>query len=354
MPLPLPALRRTTAIVVLVLLLLGALWWALWALAAAKYRGVIDGWIESGRAAGYEISYDDRVPFGFPYHVVIRFDNLHWKNTEGITFHAGTIDISALPWQWHDFNAKFKGRAEIDAPLDSEGRVLTIAGESGQAHVTLDKDGVWTKSRVELQGARLGRTPDFLLIAENLKASAERPLAPPKNHDEAGLTVAGEAGNVTLPAAMPSPFGPTMTKLKMNIRIMGAVPDFRRRDSVEAWNKESGVVEFDTLDMNWGPLVMSAKGTMGFDDDLQPEGAFVSVLADHDKVLKALMDNGFIAEREQAMLDSALSLFAKPAKAEDVKGLEVPIAVQLGGLFFGPVKIFSFPEIEWPGAAAQP
>jgi hypothetical protein len=60
------------------------------------------------------------------------------------------------------------------------------------------------------------------------------------------------------------------------------------------------------------------------------------------------MDNGFIAPRQEGMLNSALSLFARPAKDGEGPGIEIPITVQLGGLFLGPVRIFTFPEIEWP------
>jgi hypothetical protein len=47
------------------------------------------------------------------------------------------------------------------------------------------------------------------------------------------------------------------------------------------------------------------------------------------------------------MLLSALDLFAKPSAHGD-KTLDLPITIQLGGLFFGPVRIFVFPQIEWP------
>jgi hypothetical protein len=47
------------------------------------------------------------------------------------------------------------------------------------------------------------------------------------------------------------------------------------------------------------------------------------------------------------MLDSALNLFAKHATVAGKTGIEVPITVQLGGLFLGPVRIFEFHEINW-------
>jgi hypothetical protein len=341
-------LRQKFVATALVLGLLLLTWWGVWSIAAEQYRRVLDGWIESGRAAGYDISYDSRVFFGFPRRMVFRFKNVKWKSTDNIEFHAEDIDISAIPWEWQSFNARFKKRVQITVPVENTEQALILGGENGRAHVDLDKDGYWKFSRISLTNAAIGRTPDYVFLANTLQASAKRPDDEPKNHTETGLTLTGIVDNVTLPAAIPSPFGPVMTKLDIALRVMNFVPDFRKKESVAAWNKDMGVVEFDNLFMAWGPLALQAKGTMGFDDDLQPEGAYASTIGNHQTVLKALMDNGFIAAQQNAMLNSALSLFAKPATVDNVSGIEVPITVQLGGLFFGPVKIYTIPEIVWP------
>jgi hypothetical protein len=343
------AIARRHPVKAIILVAVGAIvgWWLLWQIASAGYRDVIDGWIEKGRAEGYEITYDRREQFGFPSRAVLRFVNLHWKNADGIDFHAGDIDISASLWESREFNAKFKGRVEIDAPLGDGQDALVIGGESGEAEVALANDGTWEHCRIAMQAARLGRSPNYLLVANAVKFAADRPARQPRNHKEAGLTLSGEADDIVLPTAMPPSFGPKMPKLKVDLRVMGAVPDFRRKVSVAAWNKDFGVVEFDRLDMEWGQLLLASKGTMGFDDDLQPEGAFAAIIGHQDQVLEALMKGGFIAKNQETMLSSAMRLFSKPSPIKDTAGVEVPVAVQLGGLFLGPVKIFSFPQIEW-------
>jgi hypothetical protein len=342
------SLRRITLAAILFLFVSIALWWGLWTLAASQFHASIDAWITSTRALGYTVAYDDRQSFGFPHHVVLRFTNLNWKNTDGITFHADRMDLSSLPWDKEVFDARFQGHVELAAPLDADNRTLVLGGDDGSARVVLTADGVWKLSRVELSHAQIGRAPDFLFHADRLAATAERPLAPPANHNQPGLTLTGEAQNVTLPADMPSPFGPKMAVLKASLRVMGDVPDFRRRDSVAAWNDAMGVVEFDNLHMEWGRLNLTAKGTLGFDDDLQPEGAFSSAISDQQEVLRVLAKQGFIPAHQAGMLNSALALFAKPAGGN--AGIEVPITIQLEGLFLGPVRIFVFPEIEWPKA----
>lgn len=342
--------RHTLIAAVTFIAAVTAIWWGLWLVAASQYKHVINGWVESGRADGYEISYEESELFGFPRHVVLRFKNVHWKDTNNILFQADDIDIGAIPWRWHKFTAKFKKHVQIDAPIDVDGTSLVLGGDNGRALVELDPQGYWQLSKISLTHARFGQAPHYVVLADKLEASAERPLHVPHDHTEAGLTLAGSADNVTLPESIPTPFGTHMTQLDINLRVMGMVPDFRKKEAVDVWNKDSGIVEFDNLHMNWGPLKMNAKGTMGLDDDLQPEGAFVGSLADHEALLKALMEHNYIAKRQEAMMNSALSLFSKPSKFNSDIGIELPIAVQLGGLFLGPVKIFSFPEIQWPSA----
>jgi hypothetical protein len=374
--LPTRHIRRTFIAIVTMLITLSLLWCVLWGFAAAHYRHVIQGWIDSGRGEGYQIDYSDQHLFGFPRHITMRFINVQWRNNDNIVFHADDIDISARPWQTHVFDARFKNHVQITAPLDTStpptaasakasdtaidipnsslAPALILGGYDGRAHVELDDNGFWKLSRIELTNAEIGQTPNHVVTAAKLEASAERPIVPPTDHSQPGLTLSGNAEGVTLPEAMPSPFGATMQKLDVEMRVMGAVPDFRRRDSTDQWNKDSGIVEFDRLAMEWGPLRMTARGTVGFDDDLQPEGAFVGLINNHDAVLQALMEHDFIPKQQAAMLQSALNLFAKPTKLDRDPAIEIPISVQLGGFFFGPVRLFMFPQLVWPDSNAAP
>jgi hypothetical protein len=331
-----------TAIVVLTVV-----GWVFWSLSALQYRRIIDGWIDEGRAAGYQISYADRQIFGFPRRLTMRLVDVHWRDADGIDFRADDMDIIASPWDWHSFDAKFKNHVSLAAPLDVNDHALMLSCGAGRAQVKLDADGVWHAAKLSLDDTTLGLTPNYLFQAERLNAAATRPDVLPKDHTEVGLTLEGDAADITLPDAMPSPFGAKAAKITVHMRVMGKVPDVRRRDAVDAWNKDSGIVEFDDLSMTWGILALTSKGTLGFDDDLQPEGAFAGTIGNPQKTMQALMDSGFIAMHDAGMLASAMQLFAKPS-VRGTQGLELPITIQLGGLFFGPIRIFTFPEIEWP------
>jgi len=334
------------AVTMVVVLSVGG--WSLWSIAAAQYRHVIDGWIDEGRTQGYQISYKDRQVFGFPRHIIMRLTDLHWRNADDIDFRTDDMDIQVTPWDWQHYEARFKGHASVAAPTDDKDHALLISSSTGRAQVTLDTNGFWKNARLMLDDTKLGLTPNYLFQADQLSVSLTRPDIEPKDHTQVGLNIDGEADNIAVPEAMPSPFGKKAEKVEAHMRVMGRVPDVRERADVDAWNKDSGIVEFDDLTIRWGVLDMESKGTVGFDDDLQPEGAFAGIVANPQKTFHALMDQGFIATHDASMLDSAMELFAKPAAGG--KGMEFPITVQLGGLFFGPIRIFTFPEIEWPTA----
>lgn len=339
---------RAAFLVTLAVLLAVALsGWGVWSFSAAQYRRVIDGWIEESRAAGYQISYEDRQVFGFPRRITMRLVKVRWKDANGIDFRTDDMDILATPWNWKTFDAKFKNHVSVAVPMDSDGRALMLSCDNGRAQITLDSSDKWRLAKLSLNEGRVGLAPNYLFQAEKLSVTASRPEVPPKDHTQTGLTIEGEASKIELPAAMPSPFGNKAAKVSAHMRVMGAVPDVRSRASVDAWNKDSGVVEFDDFSASWGVLDLASKGTLGFDDDLQPEGAFAGLFVAPEKTMQALIDNGFIATHDASILSSAMSLFAKPS-LHSTKGQELPITIQLGGLFFGPIRIFTFPEIEWP------
>ena len=101
------------------------------------------------------------------------------------------LDITAAIGQTHSFSAKFKGKVEINAPIEGKPG-LVLGGEGGQAQVTLADDGSWKECKLTMQQAQVGRAPDYLFAAGELKVSAERPVDPPTDVKTAGLTLSGE------------------------------------------------------------------------------------------------------------------------------------------------------------------
>ena len=344
------ALHRTATAITVMLLAMAVLWWSLWMIGAAQYRNFIDGWIAAHEPQGWHVTYDARDTEGFPRHIILHFTNFVLQNPDGVKIHAGEVALATLPWQWRSLDAKLKHGFDLVIPF-GEGKMLFIAtSETARSHTELDQNGDWSFVNLQLENAKAlwGAKPFF--SADNFFFSLARPETPPQNYKEAGIDFHMTVDAMTLPDSFSSPFGLNAEKIDLALRVLGPVPDPRVKESVATWNEAGGAVAFDKLDLKWGPLVLAAKGTLALDDDLQPEGAFSSQIGNHGKVMKALIDADYIPKHEELMLGSALDLFAKHVDISGTPGIEVPIAVQLGGLFLGPVKVFEYPEIIW-GAA---
>jgi hypothetical protein len=128
---------------------------------------------------------------------------------------------------------------------------------------------------------------------------------------------------------------------------MGALPDFTKRDSVVAWNAASGVIEIDRFRLNWGPLNLAMTGTLALNNDLQPEGAFSGRIGNRENVVKAMASAKWITKNDAALLNNALNQLPKSSGANDKDGETMPLAVQSGGLFLGPVRVVTLPKISW-------
>jgi hypothetical protein len=339
--------QRFTVAAAVMLASMFAMWWGIWMIGAAQYRDFIDSWIEARRALGYQVTYDNRETEGFPRYITLHFSNFLLQNSDGIKVHANDVLLAAFPWQWNRIDAKLKHGFDLTIPFTNDKTLFISTGDTARNHTELDDNGDWKLVNLGLTNAKAlwGQEPFF--GAGKFEIAFDRPDTPPKDHTQPGLIINEKVEELSLPPGLDSPFGPQANKLEATVRIMGPVPDPRRKESVAAWNTEGGIAEFDSFFLQWGALIFAAKGSLGLDDDLQPEGAFYSQIGNHEEVLKILMAADYIPKRDAPMLNSALSLFSKHTTIGGKSGIELPITVQLGGLFLGPVRVFEFREIAW-------
>ncbi len=149
-------IRRASLAVSILLLAMLILWWALWSIAATQYRNVIDSWIETEKSIGHQFDYDDRWTTGFPHRVALHFMNVRWQNADGIRMHADEATLSAIPWEWRIFDAKFKYGVEVSVPFEDQ-ILLTFTGTSGHGHAELDSDNQWRIGGLELVNVKAFR-----------------------------------------------------------------------------------------------------------------------------------------------------------------------------------------------------
>ena len=207
-------------------------------------------------------------------------------------------------------------------------------------------------SLLKLKSAIQGKLKGMPFDATFLKLGLNPPSKPAQSDRDTGLSLWLSAANLTFTPTKPLPLSDMIAKLDMDLRVMGTPPDFTQEAEVRAWNEASGIIEIDRLNAQWGPLSLALKGTVGLTPDLQPEGAFSGRVDGLNEALDELAADGQISKKQRALLATSMDSLARPAFGH-TSGPIVPITVQSGGLFLGPVRLFDLPPLTWAANAEK-
>ena len=288
--------------------LIGAflLWSIVWGLTAYHLNKEVDSWVESSKRNGLDLSFTDRSVDGTPLNVHVHLDNFAAKLPQsGHALEAEEAVLYLSLWDWKTLSSKLRGNIRG-----------TLAGTS--------------------------------FTSEVLKFGFAKPDIAPANAMEIGFLLWVQAMGLTLSPQQELPLGNRLDNLSFDLRVTGTPPDFTNTKQVAAWNEASGVFEFDQLDLRWGPLGLSAKGTIGLNPELQPEGAFSGKVDGLDDAIDLLVTKGAIEQRQESILRSSISVLSRPSGMMGGSAPIIPISIQGGGLYLGPVKIMALPKMSWP------
>lgn len=142
-----------------------------------------------------------------------------------------------------------------------------------------------------------------------------------------------------------SPLGNHITRLIAEGFVTGQIPPGSPREALAHWRDGGGVAEVTELVVNWGPLAVTADATIALDQDLQPLVAGTAIVRGYDETVDAMVGGGLMSQGQGATAKIALAAMAEAD--EGGKKVRLPITIQDGFLFLGPLKIAAVPRIDW-------
>lgn len=299
--------RRRHLIVFGGLLLMG-LWGAAWGMTAYRLSDIVEELSQTppaNEAQGATFHFADRYIDGTPLTVHIHLKNPSLQHPNGHKLQAGEAVIYLPLWNWHAVSAKLRD------------------GITGQ----------WGANAFAFEALKLG---------------FEKPEETAIGHQETGISVWVSALGVTPRRDRPFALGEKIDELSFDLRVMGPPPDFTRTQAVRDWNEGSGVFEVDRLTLRWGPLFVAAKGTLALSPDLQPEGAFSGRVEGLTETIDLFRMNDLLPESREKLLRASLNVLSRPSGVTGGSAPILPISVQEGGLFLGPVRMLDIPPLVWP------
>lgn len=224
-----------------------------------------------------------------------------------------------------------RGEARITTDLRSRtlvgGGTLPLAATAVFEDVTIpDADGrPWTVENLTLNG----------VVVE----------PPPADHTAPGYTLSAAARGIEPPPGLGLPGDGRATA---HFTVKGEPPTPNPFD-LERWRVDGGTVELDRLEVLGGGARLTGDGTLALDRGLQPEGAVTLRGEGVVAMLDRLGEAGAIPlpPRDFQRIRSAAAMLTQPDPAGGAPRMTIPLFIQNGRVFAGPMMVAKFPPLRW-------
>jgi hypothetical protein len=340
--------RRTPLLVAIGLAGLVGLYVGYWFILAHVMRQDIASWTATQREAGFTVSIGEPEIGGFPFALRARMAAPTVTAPGGLWHWQGPdLDLSIRPWAPFNWQFSTPGRHRIDIAgdnprwdqLDAEGFVFGLAiGFDGLVHrATLDLTGA------VLLDSRLGKSG-----IGSAGLDARLPWPAPGDPTKSALDLDLDAAGIDIPDSQTSPLGQRVDSVHAVIQVMAAPPlGGSPRQALVAWQNAGGVVQLRQGELAWGPLWMSGDSTITLDKNLQPIAAGTLRVSGLNETLDAFVAAGMLQEGPAKLARFMFAALAKTPPEGGKPQVQLPLTLQDGFLYMGPVRLAPVPPIDW-------
>jgi hypothetical protein len=329
------------------LLILLAAYTGWWLYAARQVQSGIESWASDLRARAGFAAWRDLEVGGFPLWLRTQANGVEIRLPEGLDWRGAAVSASARPWNLQDVSLDLGGAQRL---LVSSGRepAAEVLAAGGTGALRLGPGGRPVAGRLDLADAALGRPGEEAehIRADRLVLEAARSTA---GGAEVGAEPAASfslsARDVALPPSLGTPLGPRIPSVLLEAGAAEPLPGRLDADAIAAWASAGGRVDVDRLEIEWGPLGLSAGGEVAFDPQLRPAGVLRAEVRGIDGTLDALAGEGVLRANDAAIAKAALGLLSRRAP-DGVRVVEASVVMQNGWLHLGPIRLARLPSLD--------
>jgi len=314
---------------------------AYWFQVAGAIEPGMAAWAAERRAEGFEVAYGQVSVSGFPFRLVITVDEPRIGRADpsrGWRWQGPSLAAVAQPWNFHHVILSFEGRHRLAYFSGGAWRELSLRAEVPLVSVVLGGDGRLERFAIDLQGLEASASGWSGRLEAGRAQLHGRAIAGNAEPAPAGLReLSFRAEGVILPPEANTVLGRKIAALKLRATVLGTLPEAPLAEAAAAWRDDGGTVEVRELAIDWGPLGLSASGTLALDEEMRPMGSASAELKRFGELIDALHDGGWIGAGEALATRAALTLLA----VEEAQGkvARVPVTAQQGLLYLGPLPL---------------
>jgi hypothetical protein len=315
---------------------------AYWCLVARRIEAGIVDWALSQRADKIDLSWQKMRVSGYPGSFRVDLGSAALRDgaiTPSPELHIPVLSGTARPWDFADWRLSAPEGFTADFAAAGAGAPAKLIAQTADGLVSIEPEGGWTL-RLTLRDTKVEAGAPVLV------GSAHATLTvPPRRNTDAMMGLAAGASQIKLPGAI-APMGDTIEELDFAATEKGSLASGKLADALAAWRDAGGKIELDNLRLKWGALDATATGTIGLDQELQPNAGFSGAIQGYDQILTALVQNGQMRATDAGFARIALTLLAK-AGPDGKPEIRTTFTIQNGQMFLGPAKLGRAPRINW-------
>lgn len=345
------------AILVVMLAVLPAGYYAYWRYVAAQLTAGIEQWAADQRAQGGDVRFVWSGISGFPFSFKARFHQpqarLHLPGAE-LEWGGSFLAAEMAPWNLRSVRVASPGQHVFRLRSDGQRDQwrLIVAGLSGT--LRFFDTGALREIDANLQLPDITRPDGVAVAAHEAKMRLQLPDQPPADYSMPFATVGLELSQLLLPSGTRLLTTDPVERASFDAVIKGPVAapadvtmSAPLAEFLAAWRDAGGVVELSSFAFAQGPLALTGNATVALDRDLQPEGAGTVTAAGLSNAVEILIDDGRIPPDRALMARTTVKALEKPS-ADGRPQATVGLSLQNRAVSFGPVPLLAVPRIEWP------
>ena len=262
---------------------------------------------------------------------------------QGWHWQGPSLGGQATLWDPFTITLDFSGLHRITDTRSAAAKPLALNGDRATADVHLQSSGLIDRATAEIFGLRLRRSGE-VLTAERA-AVGLGPLRPANGSQPQELALTGEAVGVTLPKNGAGPLGPALQRLAFGAALLGEIPPSGHRDMLDMWRRTGGQLEIDRLELVWGSLALEGAGTLALDPQLLPSGRIDARMSGLAETMDRLVAARMLKADQASLVKAVLSALSKGTDSTGRPVVALPITLEGGGLFLGPVQLLRFSPV---------
>lgn len=351
--------RRRLLLALVVVLAVSAATVVYWHYASEAFRDGIEHWVAARHEENIQANYGSLVMQGFPFRLQADLRDpvlsrampgsggpsgrdlvWEWRGSE--------VAISIRPWNTSRVDLRFPGTNQITVPFGDRGSTMFAAAGRAAATLDLDQAGVPTSADIDLEDLDLlSEDGNRSVSIEGMDVSAVTHAFETPTHQSATFDLSFAGKGIELPKESKPPLGSYVSVVECQASLMGAVPPGPPAQAAKTWREEGGTIEIHRLHLVWGPLEIEAGGTLALDSNLQPIGALSAIVRGFAETVDALVAGGMVRPADGDTAKQVLGLLAKAPKRGGPPELTVPVTLQNGWIYVGPVALAQVSPISW-------